>query len=270
MTEPDAVDEQTAADLLDLAETVAREAGELVRARREHTAITVAATKSSPTDVVTESDRDSEQLIRTRLLVARPADGFLGEEGAGVEGSSGVRWVVDPIDGTVNYLYDIPAYAVSIAAVVADESVAGVVHVPATGETWTATRGGGAFHNGRAIEVSTCARLDRALIGTGFGYDSERRAAQAQVVARLLPRVRDIRRFGAASIDLCQVAMGRLDGYYEQGLAAWDRAAGTLVAAEAGALVGGLGEEPASERLTVTAGPALYPLLQQLLAELGA
>lgn len=257
--------------LLGLAEEVAREAGALVLRRRDERTITVAATKSSPTDVVTESDQASERLIRTRLLTARPDDGFLGEEeGASVAGSSGVVWVVDPIDGTVNYLYGIPAYAVSVAAVVDDQPVVGVVHVPATGETWTAQRGGGAHLDGRPVAVSDCGELAQALVGTGFGYAAQRRAVQAAVVARLLPRVRDVRRMGAASIDLCQVATGRLDGYYEQGLAPWDRAAGGLVAVEAGALVGGLGEAPASERMTVAAGPALYPLLQELLAELGA
>jgi myo-inositol-1(or 4)-monophosphatase len=262
--------EHLAVELMALAEAVAREAGELVRTRRAERTITVSATKTSPTDIVTESDHASEALIRRRLLQTRVADGFLGEEGNAVDGSSGVLWVVDPIDGTVNYLYDIPAYAVSIAAVWDGETVAGVVHVPATRETWTATRGGGAFLNGRPIGVSHCAQLSQALIGTGFSYEAQRRAAQARVVTELLPRVRDIRRIGSAAIDLCQVASGRLDGYYEHGLAPWDRAAGVLVATEAGAVVVGPSGLSQSEEITVAAGPELFPQLSTLLTELGA
>jgi myo-inositol-1(or 4)-monophosphatase len=259
------------AALLELAQSVAGAAGRLIRERRDAVErMAVAATKSTPTDVVTESDTAAEALIRAQLLAARPGDGFLGEEGGSLAGRSGVVWVVDPIDGTVNYLYGLPAYAVSVAAQVDGASVAGVVHVPATGETWTATRGGGSRLDGDALAVTRCDDLAMALVATGFGYAAERRAAQAAVVARLLPRVRDVRRMGAASIDLCSVATGRLDGYYEQGLAAWDRAAGGLVAAEAGARVGGLGDAPASERMTVAAGPRLWNQLQAVLAELGA
>jgi myo-inositol-1(or 4)-monophosphatase len=202
-----------AQDLVALAEEVAREAGQLVRDRRAERAITVSATKTSPTDVVTESDHASEALIRERLLSARPKDGFLGEEGDSIAGSSDVLWIVDPIDGTVNYLYDIPAYAVSIAALYRDHVIAGVVHAPATRETWTATQGGGAFLNGRQIAVSGCSELPQALIGTGFSYEAGRRVAQARVVSALLPRIRDIRRMGSAALDLCHVASGRLDGY---------------------------------------------------------
>jgi myo-inositol-1(or 4)-monophosphatase len=259
-----------ATELVVLAAAVAREAGDLVRTRRAERTITVSATKTSPTDIVTESDHASEALIRRRLLQARATDGFLGEEGSSVEGSSGVLWVVDPIDGTVNYLYDIPAYAVSVAAVCDGAAIAGVVHVPATRETWTATRGGGAFLNGRPIRVSHCADLSQALIGTGFSYDAGRRVGQARVVNEMLPRIRDIRRIGSAAIDLCQVASGRLDGYYEHGLAAWDRAAGALVAEEAGAVVVGPSGLAESEEITVAAGPALFPQLSALLAELGA
>jgi len=257
--------------LLELALDAAAEAGRLVRERRaEVAAMDVAATKSSPTDVVTESDTAAEQLLRARLLGARPQDSFLGEEGGADEGTSGVRWVVDPIDGTVNYLYGLPAYAVSVAATSGGEPLVGVVHNPVSGETWTATRGGGARLDGRRLQVSGCDRLDRALVATGFGYESRRRAHQADVLRQVLPRVRDIRRVGAASLDLCALASARVDAYYERGLKPWDLAAGGLVAREAGALVGGLSGAPAGEDLVLAAGPALFGPLHDLLLPLGA
>jgi myo-inositol-1(or 4)-monophosphatase len=259
------------ASLLELALDAAGEAGRLVRERREEVAaMVVAATKSSPTDVVTASDTAAEQLLRARLLGARPQDSFLGEEGAADEGTSGVRWVVDPIDGTVNYLYGIPAYAVSVAATSGGEPLVGVVHNPVSGETWTATRGGGARLDGRRLRVSGCDRLDRALVATGFGYESRRRAHQADVLRQVLPRVRDIRRAGAASLDLCALASARVDAYYERGLKPWDLAAGGLVAREAGAVVGGLSGAPAGEDIVVAAGPALFRPLHDLLLPLGA
>ncbi|HEX6578013.1 MAG TPA: inositol monophosphatase family protein [Jiangellaceae bacterium] len=257
--------------LLDLAVGVAHEAGRLVRDRRDAVdRITVSATKSTPTDVVTESDTAAEALIHRRLLAARPDDGLLGEEGATETGRSGVDWVVDPIDGTVNYLYDIPQYAVSIAAQVDGRTVAGVVHNPASGRTWTATRGGGARLDGRPVRESGCDRLDRALVATGFGYDAARRAAQAKILREVLPRVRDVRRLGAASLDLCGVATGWYDAFYERGLAPWDLAAGALVAEEAGVVVEGIGGTAPGPELVIAAGPALFPALHDLLASLGA
>jgi myo-inositol-1(or 4)-monophosphatase len=262
----------TAADLLALAESVARAAGALVRSRRPPDApdagIAVTATKSSPTDVVTAMDSASEAFIRQRLLAARPYDGILGEEAAPTTARSPVTWVVDPIDGTVNYLYDIPQYAVSIAAEVDGSVVAGVVHNPVSDETWTATLGGGARRNGQPIEVSRVTTLDAALVGTGFGYRAERRMVQARIAADLLPVVRDIRRMGAASLDLCAVANGRLDAYYEQGLAPWDLAAGGLVAREAGALVAGAHGAPAGPDLVIAAPPALFEALHERVARL--
>ncbi len=252
--------------LMELAERVAREAGRLVVDDRPR-GLGVAATKSTSTDIVTEMDHRSEQLILERLSAARPDDGFLGEEGASREGTSGVRWVVDPIDGTVNYLYEIPAYAVSIAAAVAGQVVAGAVVNPAVGEVWTAARGHGAWHDGVALTAQVAPPLDLALVATGFGYDPRRRARQARLLTELLPRVRDVRRFGAASLDLCGVASGRIDAYYEQGLQPWDLAAGGLVAEEAGVRVTGLRGEPAGERMVV-AGRA--PLVDDLLAVLEA
>ena len=258
-----------APELLELATAVAHAAGRLVRERREVVLrMPVSATKTTPTDVVTESDTAAEELIRERLLAARPGDGLVGEEGASVSGGSGVEWVVDPIDGTVNYLYGIPQYAVSIAAAVEGRVVAGVVHNPAGAETWTATRGGGAALNGRPVRESGCDRLDRALVATGFGYDPRRRARQADLLRNVVPYVRDIRRAGAASLDLCAVATGRVDAYYERGLKAWDLAAGGLIAEEAGAVVAGLRGAAAGEDLVIAAGPALFTELHDLLEPL--
>ena len=258
--------------LLDLAVAVARQAGALVATRRPpgsgDAGIAVLTTKSSPTDVVTAMDHASEALIRSALLDARPDDGFLGEESDGFAGASGVQWVVDPIDGTVNYLYGIPAYAVSIAARWQGEVVAGVVHNPVSGETWTATRRGGAYLDDRPIQVSDTSELRYALVATGFGYDAERRGVQAVLAARLLPRIRDIRRMGAASLDLCAVAAGRVDAYYEQGLKPWDLAAAGLVATEAGARVEGAHGGAASEALVIAASPELFGLLHDEVAEL--
>jgi myo-inositol-1(or 4)-monophosphatase len=255
--------------LLKLAVETALEAGELIRDRRDAvTTMAVSATKTTFTDVVTESDTAAEALIRDRLRQARPEDAILGEEGGWSDGGSAVRWLVDPIDGTVNYLYGIPQYAVSIAAQREGDAVAGVVHNPATGETWTATRGGGAFLNGEPIHESGCDRLELALVATGFGYDASRRARQAAILQQILPSVRDIRRAGAASLDLCSVAMGRVDGYYERGLGPWDLAAGALIAEEAGAVVGGLAGAQAGPELVIAAGPALFTALHDLLAPL--
>jgi myo-inositol-1(or 4)-monophosphatase len=253
--------------LLKLAVDTAREAGDLVRERRDAVIrMTVSATKSTPTDVVTESDTAAEALIRERLLTARPDDAVLGEEGGASVGASGVRWVVDPIDGTVNYLYGIPQYAVSIAAQRDDgDIVAGVVHNPVSRETWTAVRGGGAYLDGEPVRESGCADLDLALVATGFGYDAGRRQRQAAILAGILPSIRDVRRAGAASLDLCAVATGRVDGYYERGLGAWDLAAGGLIAEEAGAVVAGLRGAPAGPDLVIAAGPALFGALHDLL-----
>ena len=275
------------AALLSLAEDTARAAGDLVAAMLTRAPAQVTSTKSSRSDVVTSADRAAERLIRERLTAARPGDGFLGEEGGWRPGNSGVVWVVDPIDGTVNYLYGIPAYAVSIAATLADSStlstgdtsgpaasatrvVAGVVHNPSAGETWTARRGNGAHLDGRRVRVSDCADPAQALVATGFGYESARRAGQAEVLRRVLPAVRDIRRIGAAALDLCAVATGRVDAYYERGLQLWDLAAGRLVATEAGAVVEGLHGAAPSGDLVLAAGPALFPALHDLLAALGA
>jgi myo-inositol-1(or 4)-monophosphatase len=221
--------------LLDVAIRVASEAAELARTTRA-AAIRDVGTKTSETDVVTAGDRATERLVRQRLAELRPGEPVLGEEEGGGTGS-GLCWVIDPIDGTVNYLYGLPWYAVSLAAQEDGVSVAGVIVEPASGRCWSAVRGAGAELDGVPLRVSAAERLDLALVGTGFAYRAERRRLQAAGVAALLGRVRDIRRAGSAALDLCAVAAGWLDGYFEHGLSRWDWAAGTLIAEEAGAQV---------------------------------
>ena len=224
------------AALRDLALDVAREAAELVRERRA-AGVEVAATKTSQVDVVTEVDRASEELIRARILAARPDDSFLGEEGDDLHGTSDVRWIVDPVDGTVNLLYGIPAYAVSIAAEVGGEVVAGVVINVASGVEYSASRGDGATRNGAPIRTRPAGPLAQRLVGTGFSYVRSSRVLQAELITALLPEVRDLRRMGSCALDLCAVAEGSLDAYLEEGVHAWDHAAGGLIASEAGAVV---------------------------------
>ncbi|WP_037571962.1 inositol monophosphatase family protein [Phaeacidiphilus oryzae] len=256
-------------ELLALALEAGRRAGALLRDGRPDD-LGVAATKSSPVDVVTEMDLASEKLITELIAARRPDDGLLGEEGASSTGTSGVRWVIDPLDGTVNYLYGLPCWAVSIAAEWQGRTVVGVVEVPSRGETVEAVLGRGAQVNGRPAHCRPSPPLERALIGTGFGYLRERRERQAAVVQQLIPRVRDIRRAGSAAIDLSDVGLGRLDGFYERGLNPWDYAAGALIASEAGASIGGRPGDAPSPDLTVAASPGLFPVLQQTLDALGA
>jgi myo-inositol-1(or 4)-monophosphatase len=225
------------ADLLVLAETIAREAGELVLAGRRAGLVDV-GTKSTGTDVVTEFDRASETLIARRLHEARPDDALLGEEGTSRTGTSGVQWIVDPIDGTTNFLYDLPLYSVSIGAADAAGTIVGAVYVPAWDVMFSARRGNGATRDGRPIGCSTQSELATTLVATGFGYLPERRASQGTRLAALLPAVRDVRRLGSAALDLCLVAAGMVDAYYEQWLNPWDVAAGELIAAEGGARLG--------------------------------
>ena len=258
--------------LLELARATAEEAALLVGAGRA-TAADQVDTKSSPVDVVTAVDKASEALIVRRLLEARPDDGVLGEEGASQDGTSGVRWVVDPIDGTVNFLYGLPAFAVSIAAEVDGRTEVGVVLNVGNGELFTAVRGRGAWltaPGAAAMQLSGSApvSLEQTLVATGFGYGTEQRRAQGAVVAQLLPEVRDIRRWGCASLDLCAAAAGRVDAYYEQGLKPWDHAAGALVAAEAGLLVTGTAGRPFAEPMAVAAAPSVAAPLVELLERL--
>jgi myo-inositol-1(or 4)-monophosphatase len=267
--------------LLRIAADVAAEAGRLLASWRGEERPQVVRTKSSPTDVVTDMDRRSEALITGRIRAFRPGDAVLGEEGGQTLGRQRVsdtaapgrvRWVVDPLDGTVNYLYGLPDWAVSIAAEVDGTVLAGVVEVPRYGETFTAVAGRGAWlhRDGQAIALrcTSGVTLGQALVGTGFGYDAGRRRIQGEVVAALLPCVRDIRRGGSAAVDLCSVAAGRMDAYFERGLNYWDYAAGGLIAREAGAVVGGLSGKAESTSMTVAASPDLYRQLETFLARL--
>jgi myo-inositol-1(or 4)-monophosphatase len=259
--------------LEDVACDVARRAGRLVTLERPRD-LEVSA-KSTRTDVVTAMDRRSQELILRVLAELRPGDAVLGEEEGGATGSSGITWVVDPIDGTVNYLYDIPRYAVSVAAVVGDPTVpgdwhpvAGAVLEPVSGELFHAHLGGGARLSTdagtRTLRASAADELALSLVATGFGYAADLRERQARALVEVLPRVRDVRRFGSAALDLCDVAAGRLDGYYETGLNAWDRAAGELVATESGAVVGGPVDATATGELTWAAAPGIAPALAAL------
>ena len=234
----------------------------------------VVATKSSPTDVVTEMDQAAERLISRRILAQRPEDSILGEEGGQTGEGSLVRWIVDPLDGTVNYLYDLPDWAVSIAAEVGGEVVAGAVCVPRRDALFFGRLGGGAWRAtmtnqdlaaAQRLRCNVDVPLNRALIATGFGYEPARRLVQGRVVAALLPRVRDIRRNGAAAVDLCSLAAGNVDGYYERGVQYWDIAAGSLIAREAGATVAGLAGKPASPAMTVGGGSGLFDELHDFL-----
>jgi myo-inositol-1(or 4)-monophosphatase len=212
----------------------------------------------------------AEQRIVERLLDARPDDGVLGEEGTALAGTSGVRWCVDPIDGTTNYLYDHPGYSVSLAALVDGDPVVGVVVDPALEQVFSAVTGHGAWRDNHPITASTVADLSVALAGTGFSYDAARRGRQAEVLVRVIPHVRDIRRMGGAALDLCSVGCARLDVFYERGLNLWDVAAGGLVAREAGALVTDIEGRPSLSGMIVAAPPALHEPFLELLREAGA
>jgi myo-inositol-1(or 4)-monophosphatase len=261
--------------LLDLACDAATEAGWMLAALRppgRSGRPEVAGTKSSPTDVVTEMDRAAEKLITDRLRAQRPGDAFLGEEG-GESGQARVRWIIDPLDGTVNYLYGLADWSVSIAAEVDGTPVAGVVVVPSHVEVFSALSGEGAWLvAGDAppvtLRCNTGVALEQALVATGFGYTAAQRKVQGEVVAAVLPRVRDIRRGGSCAVDLCSVAAGRVDAYYERGVNYWDYAAGGLIASEAGARLGGLAGRPASPGLAIAAEPVLFGQLHDLLASL--
>ncbi len=242
--------------LADLALRAARRAAALHGRRRGD--LGTVATKSSATDLATDVDREAERIIVDTILAARPGDAVLAEEGGERTGTSGVRWVVDPLDGTTNYVYGHPPWAVSIAAEVDGRTVAGVVLDPTRGEEHVASLGAGASADGEPLRVGTPPALGRALVATGFSYDPGARAAQAHVLTTVLPRIRDIRRGGSAAVDLTAVARGRVDAYFERGLAPWDVAAGRLIAVEAGA-----------EAVTLADGTvavAAQPLLGDLVA----
>ncbi|GAA1838523.1 inositol monophosphatase family protein [Agromyces salentinus] len=263
------------AQLLAIARDIAVRASEFaLEARRA--GVSVAATKSTPTDIVTAVDRDTEAFIRSLILEARPDDGIVGEEGAARVGTTGLDWVVDPIDGTVNFLYGIPSWSVSIAVAeqagprrIEGSTLAGVVVNPVTGELFEASLGGGARSSGRPLAVNTGVPLGQALVATGFGYASEVRREQAEVLLGVLPEVRDIRRMGSAALDLASLAGGRVDALYERGLNAWDHAAGGLIAREAGARVGGVRGGREDVELLVATAPDLYDAFAALLRASG-
>jgi myo-inositol-1(or 4)-monophosphatase len=246
---------------LELAERAARAAGEVLLSYYGRPPEGVDA-KSSETDLVSDADREAERVIRELLEAERPHDGLIAEEGSHSESESGRRWVVDPLDGTVNFLYGFPAWGVSIA--LEDEAglALGLVLDPVRPELFTAVRGEGATLDGEPIRVSGRTELARAMVATGFSYESERRARQADLLTTLLPRVRDIRRVGAAALDLCQVAAGRVDAFYERGLKRWDEAAGRLLIEEAGGVVAELDGEPMG--LAAASSPELLTDLLEL------
>ncbi len=279
---PTAPDLPAGVDLADLEEVacrVARAAGRLVVDERP--ADLRVTSKSTATDPVTEMDQRSQELIVRLLGEERPEDGVMGEEEGGSTGTSGLTWVVDPIDGTVNYLYGIASYAVSVAVVTGEpsrpghwEALAGAVLNPETGELFHAHRGGGArlttAGGTRTLRVAGPSDLALALVGTGFGYAASMRARQAALLVDLLPRVRDIRRQGSAALDLCSLAAGRLDAYYEAALNPWDRAAGELVAREAGCVLGGPVDDVPTRDLVWGAAPGISTVFGALVQELSA
>ncbi len=257
------------ADLFDLATDLAVRAGRAIVELRDE-AVASATTKSSPTDPVTEADRAAEAIVLDGIVAARPDDAILGEEGADRAGSSGLAWHIDPIDGTTNYVYGLPAYGVSVGVGDDRGMLCGAVYNPVSDELFAATAGAGATLNGDPIDVGPPVDLARALVATGFGYQADRRRDQAAVLAGLLPDIRDIRRLGSAALDLCAVACGRVDAYYELGLNVWDFAAGWLIAAEAGALCTDLAGGPPTPGFLVAAKPDLHPQLVERLRQLGA
>jgi len=256
-------DQSLRRELLALAIDVARKAGELTSARPDNFDL---SQKSNVRDFATQMDLASEKLIVSEILKARPDDGIIGEEGSDRTSRSGITWVIDPIDGTVNYFYGYPGWNISIAAKDEKDVLVGVVISPSLSSLWHASRGDGAFLNNKPIKCNDPVDLADALIATGFSYDLERRVAQGKFIADLAPRVRDIRRGGAGAVDLCFVASGAVDGFFESSLNEWDVAAGGLIAREAGAVLSGRNGGPANKEMTILAGPTLHA---QLVREIG-
>ena len=249
-------------ELIAIAEQVARAAGQLLMDRPDSFTLTE---KSSAVDFATQMDQQAERLIVKSLLAVRKDDGIIAEEGAAQISKSGVTWVIDPLDGTVNYLYGLPGWNISIAAKDKDGVIAGVVYAPTIGALWKATKGGGAFLNNKKIKCNDPVNLNLALIATGFSYDLELRKEQGVRMQRLIPQIRDLRRNGAAAVDLCYVAMGAVDAYFESSLKEWDFAAGGLIAIEAGAVISGRTGGAPDGDMVVCAGPSLHA---QLLAQI--
>lgn len=254
--------------LRDLATEIASDAGDLL-VDRLHDERALVDTKSTGTDMVTEMDRASERLIVGRIGSARPNDAIVGEEGASVSGTTSVRWVIDPLDGTTNYLYRLPGWNVSIGVEIDGVPVVGAVAVPSTGDVFAAATGHGATRNGLPLSLPPASTLSTALVGTGFSYEPAVREVQATNVSRMIGKVRDIRRFGAAAADLCAVACGRLDAYFESGLAPWDHCAGSVVAREAGARVAMIDDHPLPGTLVIAAHPSRWDDFVTLLHDAG-
>jgi myo-inositol-1(or 4)-monophosphatase len=252
----------TADELLALARELALAAAEVLRSRPADLGVT---TKTSPTDVVTVMDKAAERVILEGLARARPGDAIVSEESAASPGDTGVRWLVDPLDGTVNYLYGLPSFAVSIAAELDGEVIAGVVVDVERGVEYLARLGSGATRDGQRLSCSTQTDPTQALVATGFSYEVSRRTVQAEAIAAILPQVRDIRRFGSAALDLCAVAGGSVDAYFESGMHIWDWAAGALIAREAGARVDGLQGRGPGNHVTLAANPVLFEVLHHVL-----
>ena len=251
-------------ELLLVASELARAAGDMALAGRK-AGLQNVQTKSTATDMVTEFDRASEKLIVEGMRERRPLDAIVGEEGASIPGTSGITWYIDPIDGTNNFLYDLPAWAVSIGAEDSNGPLAGVVYIPSLGEMFSATRGGGAFLNDAPIHGNTISDVSQALVCTGFSYSAEQRTIQAKRVSQFIHQIRDIRRAGAAAIDLCFVACGRIDAYFEENLHQWDIAAGILIAHEAGCRSGDFSGNAPRPAEILTSAPAIYDQLSQLI-----
>lgn len=247
-------------ELLELAEKIGADAAALLMKRPPAFEI---SSKSTAIDIATQMDVAAEKFIVDSILAARPDDGIIGEEGSERPSKSGITWVIDPLDGTVNYVYGLPGWNVSIAAKDIEGPIVGVVTAPTINSTWKATRGGGSFYNGHKISCNDPIELDRALIATGFQYDVANRVSQMEDLAKLVPIARDVRRNGAAAVDFCHVAMGAIDGFYESGLKEWDWAAGGLIAQEAGAIFTQHGTAPL--QTSIVAGPSLHASLQKIL-----
>lgn len=274
-TKPEDISPQLRAELRDLARMIAHEAGRLVYEIRRGE-VDVAATKSTDTDVVTVADTAAEKRVRELLAQHRPQDGILGEEDGATQGSSGLTWVVDPIDGTVNYLHNFAEYSVSIAVVLGEpdpatwQVVAGCVYRPDDGQSFEAALGLGAYYGGERLRVAEPIDLHRALVATGFGYDPQMRVGQARVLAGVLPRIADIRRMGSAALELANVAAGKYAAFYETGLNPWDMAAGELLITEAGGIVTGINGKPAGFGLTVAGHPEVVANLGKVLEDFDA
>lgn len=248
---------------LDLATRAARAAGDLLLEHYRGPATGVAS-KSTPTDLVSDADRASDELLLKLISSERPHDGFITEESEGRDSESGFDWVLDPLDGTVNFLFRIPWWCVSVALEDGDGALVGAIYHPLADEMFTATRGGGAFLNGERIEVRDRDDLAQSLVGTGFYYDAEIREQQAEIVGRVLPRARDVRRMGSAALDLASVACGRLDAFYEAPTEHWDRAAGVLLVEEAGGIVSTLPGPDGHSDGVIASGPGIHDSLRSI------